>query len=306
MALVLLSACSKEEATDIDNNEGGPSAPEVEQPEFISFSATKNPLLTEDGQAGKSDDKFIQDDAISVYAWSGEYSEENFIARNSIYKCSPEGFFDPIAGTDTINWKDKETPHYFIATYPEHEIATDLKNFSFDYYDSDLLVARCLGENGAGISAANDTVGLAFSHVMSRVNVVFSLTGDFEGGTVRIMRFNDVADKGILDIIDNKITASGQADLGFASVAGNWTADVIPQEIKANSLEAMIETEVYGRRTYFYDKPLTFKSGYVYTLTFTPKGEDALQLVSVDMIPWTDAGSLGEGALFPATQASQG
>lgn len=305
MALILLSACTKEEATDVDNNEGGTSGPVVEQPEFVSFSATMNPLLSGNGESSNTDDKFVEGDRISVYAWAGEYSEENFIVKNSIYTCTPEGFFDPIAGTDTINWKDEATPHYFVATYPEHTIAADLKSFSFDYYDSNLLVAKGFGENGAGFSSVNDTVNLAFSRVMARVNVEFNLTEDFADATVKIMKFKNIADKGSLDIITNQITASGEADLGFASVAGNWGADVIPQEIKPNSLVATIKIDSQSELNCTYNESLTFQSGYIYTLTFTPKGDETLQLESVTMTPWIDGGNLGDGALFPIASVAE-
>lgn len=295
ISLLLLSACEKDKTTDFGEGQDF-AVPEVVVSDFICFSAEKYPLvdINNEEAAGEA---FAQDDVVSVYAWTGAYDEDNFIADNLFYKCNADGVFCPAAETDTIKWKNDTDNHYFISIYPKREEPVDLRNFNFTDSDKDILVATLVGEDA--VIPSSDTINLPFRRLLTKVNVNISLEGKLENGTVNSVTFKDVASVGSMDFVTQKLSASeSKTDKPLSLENDVYTAEIIPQNF--TSIVAEISGTVYGEiKKFSYDGSIDFQAGYIYNITFTPVGDDELQIVSVDMLPWTDGGELGDGVLFP-------
>ncbi|MGN0029200.1 MAG: fimbrillin family protein [Marinilabiliaceae bacterium] len=121
----------------------------------------------------KTGTQFEVGDTISVFAWTGKPEEISAIAVDdalNTLSTSSDGN-EVWTATPPMYWADASLRHYFLGVYPNQEVS-DFKKMPFTLDESnqeksDLLVATNLN----GITPTSTPVPLAFSHVMSRIEV---------------------------------------------------------------------------------------------------------------------------------------
>ena len=286
LALLLFSACSKDEVK-YPSLEGGEP---LNIAQFVTFNASKV-----DYENTRSSSAFNSGDEISVSAWTGSIEkEENFIAKNSIYKCGDNGLFLPATENDTLKWKDISTPHYFIATYPKRSGISDVRALSITGDDHDMLVARHLGADGGTMPYVNDTVSLEFKHILSKVSVNVSFqdaSQEKPEASKCELYFEDAADAGNLDLVTLELSAETKTNINIPSTGEYaFSGTIVPQEISNIKLHIKDSRE----SDFAYSGELNFESGKSYVLSFSVKERQKLTLESVTVEDW---GS-GELTLF--------
>lgn len=294
LALLLFTACSKDEVKypSLEGDETLNIAP------FVTFNASK---LGYDNAASSS--AFISGEEISVSAWTGSIEkDENFIARNSIYKCGDNGLFLPATENDTLKWKDVSTPHYFIATYPKRSELADLRSLPVTSGDKDMYVARCLGSEGGAMPYVEDTVALSFRHILAKINVSVAFDEKIDESEIPLpdkckLYFEDASEAGYLDLVTLNLTSETKDDIYFEKVGGySFTGTLIPQEIS----NVKLKVEDSGEADFTYIGELNFESGKEYDLTFSVEKRNKLVLQSVTVKDWGNGGL----TLFEGTKGS--
>ena len=292
-AILFLSACSKDDVKSPNIDGEGI----VNIPEIVAFNALKS-----DFEDSRSLSNFSAGDEISVSAWVGSIEdEENFISKNSIYKCDNNGLFLPATENDTIKWKDSSTPHYFIATYPKRQEISDLRALPITVDDKELLVARYLGENGGAIPNINDTLTLSFKHILSKVNVTINIDDEFEYKDLEDfdLRFEEVSNSGKLDLVTMNLNTDSPTDeIHFDLNPANdiFTGYIVPQTVT----KLKLEVKDSGESAYSYDGELVFEAGKIHNLMFELKPRLGLQLTGVTVNDWGN----GELTLFEGRNGS--
>ena len=131
--------------------------------------------------------EFAKDDQISIYAWTGNATAvpADLLVNNSI------NTYDGAKWTASpqMLWKDMVTPYYFLGIYPNRAVT----DFTADPYvldvtnqeKSDILVAVNTGNDGAGLTATANPVGLMFNHVMAKLVVNLQFRNQW-GGTPEV------------------------------------------------------------------------------------------------------------------------
>ena len=126
---------------------------------------------------------FEKNDAIGVYAWTGETTLPNSEDGFRVYNVTNTFDGTNWSATPQMLWQDGTTPHYFLAVYPATDILTTT-TYTLDptnQEQSDLLVATNFGEYEEGIVAQANPVPLAFGHIMAKLRVNIKFNDEFAG-----------------------------------------------------------------------------------------------------------------------------
>lgn len=234
---------------------------------------------------------FETGDAISLYAveWEGGIQYPLQIGGNFLN--NERLAFDGItwSSTHTLFWG--EHPCDFYALYPFQNSVTSIEKFPFTlsadqngggYETSDLLYAS------VERVAVNDPVVLKFRHLMSKLVVVLEKGESFEGEIP-----NDI----VASVYNTTISCT--VDLAMGSVAkdvfgskstltmkkisnNRFESIIIPQNI--SKFMPMIELSM-GGISYMLDYSLSFRPGYVHTITITLNTSPDQEQIEISIDP---------------------
>ncbi len=286
MALTL-GSCS-----DNENGIGGETSKYI----TVSTSIGNMTRVATDEKGGQT---FEEGDEISVYAWTGdpavapETSER--VVNNAINKLTNGSWIS----TPQMLWKNNSDKHYFIGVYPTAAIsdftASEYKLDVTKQEDSDLLVAV----NISGISYNADeqqTVPLAFTHVMSKVIVNLQYRNQFGGTpTVESLVVKNAASDASVNFLTKTVTVATDAartDISIPVIKANekYESIMIPQ-----SGITKIAVNINGKQ-YVYTHPTDIKlEGGKYTVVNLIVGRDEITLGNVSIADWGEGEKINGG-----------
>ena len=288
MAMALtLGSCS-----DNENGIGGETSKYI----TVSPSIGNMTRVATDANGGQT---FEEGDVISVYAWTGvptvapETRER--VVNNAINKLTNGSWIS----TPQMLWKNNSDKHYFIGVYPTAAIsdftASEYKLDVTKQEDSDLLVAV----NASGISYNADeqqTVPLAFTHVMSKVIVNLQYRNQFGGKPiVESLVVKNAASDASVNFLTKTVTVATDAartDISIPVIKANekYESIMIPQ-----SGITKIAVNINGKQ-YVYPHPTDIKlEGGKYTVVNLIVGRDEITLGNVSIADWGEGENINGG-----------
>lgn len=288
MAMALtLGSCS-----DNENGIGGETSKYI----TVSTSIGNMTRVATDANGGQT---FEEGDEISVYAWTGvptvapETRER--VVNNAINKLTNGSWIS----TPQMLWKNNSDKHYFIGVYPTAAIsdftASEYKLDVTKQEDSDLLVAV----NASGISYNADeqqTVPLAFTHVMSKVIVNLQYRNQFGGKPiVESLVVKNAASDASVNFLTKTVTVATDAartDISIPVIKANekYESIMIPQ-----SGITKIAVNINGKQ-YVYTHPTDIKlEGGKYTVVNLIVGRDEITLGNVSIADWGEGENINGG-----------
>ena len=288
MAMALtLGSCS-----DNENGIGGETSKYI----TVSTSIGNMTRVATDEKGGQT---FEEGDEISVYAWTGDATvapeTRERVVNNAINKLTNGSW----VSTPQMLWKNNHDKHYFIGVYPTAAIsdftASEYKLDVTKQEDSDLLVAV----NTSGISYNADeqqTVPLAFTHVMSKVIVNLQYRNQF-GGTpnVESLVVKNAASDASVNFLTKTVTVATDAartDISIPVIKANekYESIMIPQ-----SGITKIAVNINGKQ-YVYTHPTDIKlEGGKYTVVNLIVGRDEITLGNVSIADWGEGENINGG-----------
>mgnify|MGYP002679140935 FL=1 len=288
MAMVLtLGSCS-----DNENGIGGETSKYI----TVSTSIGNMTRVATDANGGQT---FEEGDEISVYAWTGDATvapeTRERVVNNAINKLTNGSW----VSTPQMLWKNNSDKHYFIGVYPTAAIsdftASEYKLDVTKQEDSDLLVAV----NISGISYNADeqqTVPLAFTHVMSKVIVNLQYRNQFGGTpTVESLVVKNAASDASVNLLTKTVTVATDAartDISIPVIKANekYESIMIPQ-----SGITKIAVNINGKQ-YVYTHPTDIKlEGGKYTVVNLIVGRDEITLGNVSIADWGEGENINGG-----------
>ena len=288
MAMVLtLGSCS-----DNENGIGGETSKYI----TVSTSIGNMTRVATDAKGGQT---FEEGDEISVYAWTGDATvapeTRERVVNNAINKLTNGSW----VSTPQMLWKNNSDKHYFIGVYPTAAIsdftASEYKLDVTKQEDSDLLVAV----NISGISYNADeqqTVPLAFTHVMSKVIVNLQYRNQFGGTpTVESLVVKNAASDASVNLLTKTVTVATDAartDISIPVIKANekYESIMIPQ-----SGITKIAVNINGKQ-YVYTHPTDIKlEGGKYTVVNLIVGRDEITLGNVSIADWGEGENINGG-----------
>lgn len=286
MALTL-GSCS-----DNENGIGGETSKYI----TVSTSIGNMTRVATDEKGGQT---FEEGDEISVYAWTGDATvapeTRERVVNNAINKLTNGSW----VSTPQMLWKNNSDKHYFIGVYPTAAIsdftASEYKLDVTKQEDSDLLVAV----NISGISYNADeqqTVPLAFTHVMSKVIVNLQYRNQFGGTpTVESLVVKNAASDASVNFLTKTVTVATDAartDISIPVIKANekYESIMIPQ-----SGITKIAVNINGKQ-YVYTHPTDIKlEGGKYTVVNLIVGRDEITLGNVSIADWGEGEKINGG-----------
>ena len=286
MALTL-GSCS-----DNENGIGGETSKYI----TVSTSIGNMTRVATDEKGGQT---FEEGDEISVYAWTGDATvapeTRERVVNNAINKLTNGSW----VSTPQMLWKNNSDKHYFIGVYPTAAIsdftASEYKLDVTKQEDSDLLVAV----NISGISYNADeqqTVPLAFTHVMSKVIVNLQYRNQFGGTpTVESLVVKNAASDASVNLLTKTVTVATDAartDISIPVIKANekYESIMIPQ-----SGITKIAVNINGKQ-YVYTHPTDIKlEGGKYTVVNLIVGRDEITLGNVSIADWGEGEKINGG-----------
>ena len=288
MAMALtLGSCS-----DNENGIGGETSKYI----TVSTSIGNMTRVATDANGGQT---FEEGDEISVYAWTGDATvapeTRERVVNNAINKLTNGSW----VSTPQMLWKNNRDKHYFIGVYPTAAIsdftASEYKLDVTKQEDSDLLVAV----NASGISYNADeqqTVPLAFTHVMSKVIVNLQYRNQFGGTpTVESLVVKNAASDASVNLLTKTVTVATDAartDISIPVIKANekYESIMIPQ-----SGITKIAVNINGKQ-YVYTHPTDIKlEGGKYTVVNLIVGRDEITLGNVSIADWGEGENINGG-----------
>ena len=288
MAMALtLGSCS-----DNENGIGGETSKYI----TVSTSIGNMTRVATDEKGGQT---FEEGDEISVYAWTGDATvapeTRERVVNNAINKLTNGSW----VSTPQMLWKNNSDKHYFIGVYPTAAIsdftASEYKLDVTKQEDSDLLVAV----NISGISYNADeqqTVPLAFTHVMSKVIVNLQYRNQFGGTpTVESLVVKNAASDASVNLLTKTVTVATDAartDISIPVIKANekYESIMIPQ-----SGITKIAVNINGKQ-YVYTHPTDIKlEGGKYTVVNLIVGRDEITLGNVSIADWGEGEKINGG-----------
>lgn len=235
------------------------------------------------------DQKFVDGDQISVYAWTGDATVAPATGERVVNNAINTLGSNKWTAAPQMLWKDMVTPHYFIGVYPKHAQAeTDLANVAYkldtnDQTASDLLVAV----NTEGKKASDNPVNLTFDHVMAQLTVNLTYRTQFEGTPeVTSVSATNTADEAKVNLLTKTVTAaSTKTNVALKAItAGKQYNTIMVPQTGFKQIDVVINGKTY---TYKHATDISLASGKKTTLNLIV-GRDEITLGSVNINAWTD------------------
>lgn len=196
-------------------------------------------------------------------------------------------------------WKNNRDKHYFIGVYPTAAIsdftAGEYKLDVAKQEDSDLLVA--VNKDGISYNAdEQQTVPLAFTHVMSKVIVNIQYRNQFGGKpTVESLVVKNAASDASVNLLTKTVTVAtdvARTDISIPVIKENekYESIMIPQ-----SGITKIVVNINGKQ-YVYTHPTDIKlEGGKYTVVNLIVGRDEITLGNVSIADWGEGENINGG-----------
>ena len=234
---------------------------------------------------------FESGDAISLYAvqWQDQTQYPLQVSGNFVNNAQLTYDVSEWSSLQTIYWGDQ--PCDFYAVYPYQESVGSVEKYPFTlaadqngdgYENSDLLYAYA--EN----VAVNSTVNLTFKHMMSKLVVNLVKGPDFDGeipNDVVAHVYNTITSctvdwtKGSVEI--DSFGAKPTLTMKKISNA-QFEAVIVPQNIE--KFTPLIELTM-GGIAYLLDYSLSFRPGYVHTVTITLNTSPDQEQIEISIDP---------------------
>ncbi len=278
MSILALAACSKEQA------------PESVNTDEIKFNISM-PTGTRTTATG-----FESGDTISLYAveYNGEDAMPLQIGGNFLNNEKLTYNGSAWAGTRTLYWSDNACDFY--ALYPYQPDIASMEDCPFSvaadqngegYEASDLLFAKA--EN---VARADGSVNLSFKHMMSKCIVKVEKGPKFEG---------EIPDDIVAHIYNTNVDCT--VDWTKGSVEKNAFGEkktITMKKLSNSQFEAVLVPQNLEKRTplieltmggiaYLLEYSLSFRPGYVHTVTVTLNTSPDQEMIEINIDPGIDS-----------------
>lgn len=238
---------------------------------------------------------FEEGDQFSVFAWTGSRTDvpaaEERVVDNAIVTLTGGQW----VATPQMLWRDKVTPHHFVAVHPTLSNGNDLTSLDYtlragDQAASDLLVAV-----NQGLVASDGAVPLLFTHVMSKVVVNLSYRNQWNSApTVKQVVLNNAANGATVNALTKTVTATEATrtaiTLPMLTANTQYGSIVIPQS-GVREVAITIDGRAY---TFESADDIQLESGKITTVNLTV-GRDKLELGGVTIAPWSNGQTIDGG-----------
>lgn len=225
--------------------------------------------------------EFGENDAISVYAWTGEATTlptGDYVVENSINTFNGSSW----TASPQMLWKDGTTAHHFLSIFPTRAI-TD-KEYSLED-DGDLLVAI-----SKDVAPSSNPVTLAFDHVMAKLRVNLTFRNQW-ATTPTVTEVNATAKTAAtIEWLPITVTATGDAKpvkMTTATANTAYEALLVPQTCTTVSI-------LIDDKTYTYTGSIKLESGKIATLNLNV-GRAEITLEGITVNPWTAGETVNGG-----------
>lgn len=283
MSILALAACSKQQAPmAVNSNE---IKFNISMPASVAAKTTTKATAT----------SFESGDAISLYAveYNGEQAMPLQVGGNFFNNEKLTYNGSAWAGTRTLYWSEKACDFYGF--YPYQPGIGSMEDYPFSvatdqngegYESSDLLFAKA--EN---IAKAAGSVDLAFKHMMSKCIVKVEKGPKFEG---------KIPDDVVAHIYNTNVDCTVDWTKGSVEKNAFGAKKTITMKKLSNELfEAVLVPQNLEKRTplieltmggiaYLLEYSLSFRPGYVHTVTVTLNTSPDQEMIEINIDPEVD------------------
>lgn len=285
MSILALAACSKEQA------------PVAVNPDEIQFNISMPSSVAAKAVTKATATGFENGDAISLYAveYSGDQAMPLQIGGNFLNNEKLTYNGSAWAGTRTLYWSEKACDFYGF--YPYQPGISSVEEYPFSvaanqdgegYEASDLLFAKA-----EKVAKADGSVNLAFKHMMSKCIVKVEKGPKFEG---------KIPDDIVAHIYNTNVECTVDWTRGSVEKNAFGAKKTITMKKLSNELfEAVLVPQNLEKRTplieltmggiaYLLEYSLSFRPGYVHTVTVTLNTSPDQEMIEInidpDVNPW--------------------
>lgn len=283
MSILALAACSKQHA------------PVAENSDEIQFNISMPSSVVVKAATKATATGFEDGGAISLYAveYNGEQAMPLQIGGNFFNNEKLTYNGSAWAGTRTLYWSEKACDFY--AFYPYQPSISSMEEYPFSvatdqdgegYETSDLLFAKA--EN---VAKSAGSVNLAFKHMMSKCIVKVEKGPKFEG---------KIPDDIVAHIYNTNIDCTVDWTKGSVEKNAFGAKKTITMKKLSNELfEAVLVPQNLEKRTplieltmggiaYLLEYSLSFRPGYVHTVTVTLNTSPDQEMIEINIDPEVD------------------
>lgn len=280
LSILALAACSKEQAPVAANSDEIKF--NISMPSSVAFKSATKATTTD----------FENGDAISLYAveYNGEQAMPLQVGGNFLNNEKLTYNGSDWAGTRTLYWSEK--PCDFYAFYPYQPSIGSMEEYPFSvaanqdgqgYEASDLLFAKA--EN---VARSAGSVNLAFKHMMSKCIVKVEIGPMFEG---------EIPDDIVAHIYNTNVDCTVNWTRGSVEKNAFGAKKTITMKKLSNELfEAVLVPQNLEKRTplieltmggiaYLLEYSLSFRPGYVHTVTVTLNTSPDQEMIEINIDP---------------------
>ena len=264
-------------------------------PDEIRFNITMPEDCTVKAGTRATATSFENGDAVSLYAVEYRGADKMPLQIGGNYLNNEKLTFDGGLWTSarTLYWSESACDFY--ALYPYQTSIGSIENFPFSvsadqngegYESSDLLFAKA-----EAVNRTDGSVNLQFRHIMSKCRVVLVKGEKFEG---------EIPDDIVTHIYNTEVDCT--VDLSAGSVEKNpfgIKRTITMKKIDKEHFEAVLVPQNVEKRTplveitmggiaYLLETSLSFRPGYVHTITVTLNTSPDQEMIDISINPGID------------------
>ncbi len=239
--------------------------------------------------------RFVDGDAITVYAWTGTATDQSKMVVNGVTNRYDGTKWT--AGTPML-WEDQTSGHYFLGIHPVHTVGSFTEEpFTLtETGDNDLLVARKTN----AVTAHDNPVSLVFNHVMAKLVVNLNFRNQFSSedlGKVSVKAM--VKTEATVNFLEETATSSEDATqkdwtMTAATAAEGYAQGFQTIVVPQTGFREII-VSVGGRDyTYTHSSDIRLESGK-YTTVNLIVGRDRIELGDVTVNDWQQGEVIDDG-----------
>ena len=294
LTTALVASCNQEEL---------PSASGQKEVVKITASIGAGPgsrvTRTEDNYA------FEQGDAFHIVGWYGESANTDTWFNDAVCTYSDTQW----TAQPMLYWQNGENlTHHFLAWYPESFADTTKLDaipfeLSGDEEKDDVLYAKW-----SGTQPDNNTLPLAFNHLMARfdLNLVFN-SEDYPTTPTGISAQIEVVNTATIDLLADspaftpgstktEVSLKGKSSLTEGMAWSGYTVVIPRQDINACKVTLSFTADDEQKSlTYTHGESLLFQSGKRTVLNLTVKKIDVLTFEGITVADWNEKESINAG-----------
>lgn len=277
--LLTLCACSGGADPDIQGDDTPGGADQSDSRRMtVCITATINNASASDGKDTEANgSSFTAGDKVGLFMndWKDFATAGQLNATANHANNMPLTYSRAWKGTETIYWKDADTPADFYIYYPYTTTATDARAIPFTVKEEQssaeaFRASDFLAGMSKGVKPTEEAIPLLLSHIFSRIQITLLPGGGFteealQGSDITV-RVDNVKCAATIDMASATATATGEAkSVTTWKNNGTYNAIIVPQTVERGQL---LSITINGKERHF-SKTFTFEAGKIHKLSVT-------------------------------------